>query len=362
MFIKEKFDLAGKFLKLKARLVADGRGEDRTLFKVSDINSHTVSLSFLLTIASVAAAKGLYVVIMDVGSAYLNAEMKDDVYVYLQKEVADILIKQDPSFVQYIDYKGQVLVKLKKGQYGCIESARLWYNTISAKMVALGYDINPYDGCVFTKKTERGQVTVCLYVDDIFATAESKEDLEQLIGELTEEYKALTVTRGKIHEYVGMLFEFGEKGTVHVTTEKYTDGVLEECGVETDADTSAAANLFEVDLESKLLTDKERKTFHRHVAQLLYMAVRTRSDILLPIIFLSTRVREPRAKDAMKLRRVLRYLYGTEDLGIVLGANGDGTLCVVAYCDASYGVHMDSKSHSGTFIPVGRGPIMADSV
>jgi len=162
MFIKKKVDLTGKFLKLKARLVADGRGEDRTLFKDSDINSPTVSLSSLLTIASIAAAKGLHVVTMDVGSAYLNAEMKDDVYVYLQKEVADILIKRDPSFQQYMDYKGQVLVKLNKAQYGCIESARLWYNTISAKMVALGYEINPYDGCVFTKQTQHGQVTVCL--------------------------------------------------------------------------------------------------------------------------------------------------------------------------------------------------------
>jgi hypothetical protein len=106
----------------------------------------------------------------------------------------------------------------------------------------------------------------------------------------------------------------------------------------------------------------ESERFHRNVAQLLYMAVRTRPDILLPIIFLSTRVREPTEKDNSKLRRVLRYLRGTKDLGIVLGANGDGTLRVVAYCDASYGVHMDGKSHSGTFITVGRGPIMAKSV
>ena len=39
MFIKEKFNLAGKLLKLKARLVPDGRDEDRTLFKDSDIDS-----------------------------------------------------------------------------------------------------------------------------------------------------------------------------------------------------------------------------------------------------------------------------------------------------------------------------------
>ena len=54
-----------------------------------------------------------------------------------------------------------------------------------------------------------------------------------------------------------MLFEFGDKGTVHVTMDKYTDGVLEECDVKFSADTPAAATLFDVE-ESQLLTDKER--------------------------------------------------------------------------------------------------------
>jgi len=104
MFIKEKFDLARKFLKLEARLVVNGRGEDRTLFKDSDINSSTVSLSSLLTIASVAAAKGLHVVTMDVGSAYLNAEMKEDVYVYLQKEVTSVIHPSHSTWTTRVKY------------------------------------------------------------------------------------------------------------------------------------------------------------------------------------------------------------------------------------------------------------------
>ena len=73
--------------------------------------------------------------------------MENDVYVYL----ADILLKRDPLFAHYADYRGQVLVKLKKAQYRCVESAKFWFNTMSAKMVSLGYDINPYNRCVFMK-------------------------------------------------------------------------------------------------------------------------------------------------------------------------------------------------------------------
>ena len=40
-FMKEKFDLFGKLLKLKARIVVDGRMEDRSLFKESDISAPT---------------------------------------------------------------------------------------------------------------------------------------------------------------------------------------------------------------------------------------------------------------------------------------------------------------------------------
>jgi hypothetical protein len=64
-------------------------------------------------------------------------------------------------------------------------------------------------------------------------------------------------------------------------------------------------------------------------------------------------------QDQHKLERVIRYLRGTADKGIIL--IGTEQLTILAYIDASYAVHSDMKSHSGIIIGIGRGPIWAKS-
>ena len=51
----------------------------------------------------------------------------------------------------------------------------------------------------------------------------------------------------------------------------------------------------------------------------------------------------------------------TQDLGIVLEADEE-LLNLYCYIDASFAVHQDMKSHTGTLVTLGKGPIMAKSV
>ena len=366
-FLKEKFDLFGTLIKLKARIVVDGSMEDRSFFKTSDITSPTVALSSVFSVATVAAAQGRHVVTMDVEKAYLEADMPNEVLVRLQPVLAKLLCAKDPSFTPYLDEKGSMIVRLNKAQYGCVESARLWYNTLSSFLVSQGYEMNPYDPCVFNKMGSDGkQTTVLIYVDDIMATSESSPDLKELIALLQKEYRHITVKEGGTHEYLGMLFEYLTPGVpggrVRVTMEKYTRDILEEAGVHTTADDPAASSLFDIDAESPVLASHDRELLHRTVAQLLYLATRTRPDILLATIFLTTRVGVATKEDQRKLNRVLAYLNSEPHLGIHLGATEDGTLRLQCYADASFGVHPNGKSHSGIVLSLGRGPVLTKSV
>ena len=65
--------------------------------------------------------------------------------------------------------------------------------------------------------------------------------------------------------------------------------------------------------------------------------------------------------DLAKLRRLLGYILGTKDRGIVLCIGEK--IQVRAYIDAAYGVHNDSgKSHTGCAIMLGKaGPVFAKS-
>jgi hypothetical protein len=93
----------------------------------------------------------------------------------------------------------------------------------------------------------------------------------------------------------------------------------------------------------------EKVYFHSTVAKLLYVAKRAHPDIITVVMFLSTRVQEPRQDDVSKLLRVLGYLMSTKEQKLWLWAAGD-SCDVVAYVDAAYALHHDSKSHTGVVI------------
>ena len=120
----------------------------------------------------------------------------------------------------------------------------------------------------------------------------------------------------------------------------------------------ATKDLFKIG-ESELLDIIKKEFFHSTVARLLYLAKRTRPDLLLSISYLAKRVQQPNQDDLLKLERVVKYLRGTEKMGIILEA--DKILNIVAYIDASHAVHDNHRSHSGTIITLGKGPIYQKS-
>jgi hypothetical protein len=58
--------------------------------------------------------------------------------------------------------------------------------------------------------------------------------------------------------------------------------------------------------------------------------------------------------DVEKLHRLVRYIRGTADLGVVLRP-GELGIVVRLYVDASYGMHNDGKSHTGACVVIGDG-------
>ena len=116
-----------------------------------------------------------------------------------------------------------------------------------------------------------------------------------------------------------------------------------------------------VDCNAEKLREEERKSFHATVAKCLYLASRTRPDILVAVNFLTTRVNSATTQDVKKLNRLCGYSRFLVQLGIKLGGDMVGKFKLFAYADAAYGVHSDAKSHTGLFFSFGRGPIFVKS-
>ena len=92
--------------KVKARFSVDGRAQVREDYAPDEVESPTASIAVIFTVAQIAAVENRFIMVGDVGSAYLNANMsmeKPDkiLHMYIDKNVADAIIKQDISFLRY---------------------------------------------------------------------------------------------------------------------------------------------------------------------------------------------------------------------------------------------------------------------
>jgi hypothetical protein len=65
MFLKEKYRPTGEFEKLKARLVAGGHMQDKTLY--DDLSSPTVGTSSVFTVLTIAAHENRMTAVLDIG-------------------------------------------------------------------------------------------------------------------------------------------------------------------------------------------------------------------------------------------------------------------------------------------------------
>ena len=98
VFLKEKLDSKGNFLKLKARLVAGGHLQLKDLFAPNEISSPTVSIESVFMLIALAVTQKRHFITFDVAQVYLSADMPDEVYLTLDKLTTRLLVEIDPSY------------------------------------------------------------------------------------------------------------------------------------------------------------------------------------------------------------------------------------------------------------------------
>ena len=155
MFIKHKISPQGEFLKCKARLVAGGDQQDKSLYEST--SSPTASPMAILVEAGIAAAAGKCKASIDIGGAYLNADLAPTgvtVYMTIDPFLTSGLVALDPSFAKFVKPNGSVTVRLLKALYGTVEASRLWWKLAISILVAVdAVDFKP------TSTTKTGSPT-----------------------------------------------------------------------------------------------------------------------------------------------------------------------------------------------------------
>ena len=225
-------------------------------------------------------------------------------------------------------------------------------------MEKLGFVPNPEEGCCFNRGVGDMQCTVIVYVDDLLVTCKDEETIDGVIKALKAKYFDVQEHKGVKHSYLGMSLDLSVTGVCSITMPMFIADVLKDVELGSVV-TPASSSLFVINESSPLLEETRRKRFHSKVAQLLYLGKRIRMDILTAVAFLTTRVTKATEEDDGKLLRVLKYLRGTPDIGLVL--DGREGIALEVFADASHAVHDDAKGHSGAITRIGNASVHASS-
>jgi hypothetical protein len=148
-----------------------------------------------------------------------------------------------------------------------------------------------------TNKIIKGsQFTITWHVDYIKMSHKDPKEVTKVIDWMKGIYgDNMHVSRGLVHDYLGMTIYYTTKGEVKVTMVDYIKEVLVDFPgvIDGTAPMPASEHLFDVrpDEERTFLNKEQARVFHHDVAQLLFASARSRKDIQTDVSFLTTRVK-----------------------------------------------------------------------
>jgi hypothetical protein len=210
-------------------------------------------------------------------------------------------------------------------------------------LINLKFNVSKYDKCLFYKEYKGQKCYVGVHVDDLLVVTQGKEAQEEFQKEFSLIFRDITFNSEDIISYLGMNIRKTDR--ILLDQRGYIDSLMERLDVRKKSPIPSNNDLF----KKSVGEDIDPKIYKSTVMSLMFLATRTRPDILKETIHLSS-VTDPNTGDWKKVERVLAYINQTRNMCLEFNVT---SLQPVAYIDAAYNVHDESKSHTGTIISLG---------
>ncbi|KAK9922023.1 hypothetical protein M0R45_030505 [Rubus argutus] len=214
---KTKLNENGEVDKCKARLVAKGYAQQQGI-DYNEVFAPVTRWDTIRMVLALAAHKGWSVYQLDVKSAFLHGELKEDVYV-----------QQPPGYIR----KGEEekVYKLKKALYGLKQAPCSWYSRIEAYFVKERFERCDYEHTLFVKTEEGGKrfLIVSLFVDDLIFTGNDACMFERFKSSMKIEFDMTDL--GKMKYFLGVEILQNSEG-IYLSQKKYARELLEKFGLQ----------------------------------------------------------------------------------------------------------------------------------
>nr|GEX32626.1 retrovirus-related Pol polyprotein from transposon TNT 1-94 [Tanacetum cinerariifolium] len=271
-----------------------------------------------------AAHKNMVVYQMDVKTAFLNGNLREEVYV----SQLDGFVDPDNSNHIY---------KLKIALYGLKQAPCAWYDMLSSLLISQDFSKSSVDPTLFIRKDGKELLLVQIYVDDIIFKVSTPELCDLFAKIMCSKFKMSMM--GKISFFLGLQISQSPRG-IFINQSKYALESLKKYGFEScdPVDTPMVK-------KSKLDEDKEGKAidpshYHGMIGTILYLTA-SRPDLQFSICMCIWYQARPTENHLHAVKRIFRYLRG--NVNHVLWYPKDSSIALIAFADADHAGCQDTR-------------------
>jgi hypothetical protein len=224
------------------------------------------------TLLVVASVRGWSISQLDVKNAFLNGELREDVYMH-----------PPPG---YSVPEGMVC-HIRRSLYALKQAPRPWFQRFTSVVTAAGFFASAHDTTLFVHVSPRGRTLFLLYVDDMIITGDDLEYIAFVKTCLSDQF--LMSDLGHLGYFLGIEISCTPEG-FFLSQEKYIQDLHASLTDHRTAETPIELNVHLVAIDGEPLEDP---THYRHiVGSLVYLGV-TRPDISYSVHILSQFVSAP---------------------------------------------------------------------
>ncbi|KAH9761191.1 hypothetical protein KPL70_000407 [Citrus sinensis] len=284
----------------KARLVAKCFTQKEGI-DYNEVFSPVVKHTFIRILLALVAEYVLELAQLDVKTAFLHGDLEEKIYTI-----------QPCGF--RVAGKENHVCRLIKSLYGLKQSPRQWYKRFDQFIRWQKFTRSEHDHCVYFRRLpDKAFIYLLLYVDDMLIVSKNIDEIERLKKQLASE------------------FEMKDLGSSSCPKSQEKRDYM------------------------------ARVPYASAVGSLMYAMVCTRPDISQAVSMVSRYMHDPGKSHWLTVKWILRYLYGTVDVGLLFKKDC-GQQCV-GYCDSDFAGDLDKRrSTTGYVFTLGGGPVSWRSI
>jgi hypothetical protein len=294
---------------------------------------------------ALSAQEGLHILHMDVMSAFLNGDLKDEVYVH------------QPLGFAILGKEGKVL-HLRKPLYGLRQAPRAWNAKLDSTLKGMGFMPSPHKAAIYRRGNGGSAMLVGVYVDDLVITDAKDAEVTTFKEEMKATFQMSDL--GHLSFYLGIEVHQGDSG-IRLFQTAYTKSIVELAGL---TDYNLALTLMEerLKLSRDSTTEEVDATQYRHLVGSLRFLIHTCPDLAYSVGYISRFLQRLTMEHEQAVKRIIRYVAGTLDHSLYY-PRCPREAHLVGYSDNDHAGDIDtSKSTSGVLFFLGKCLISWQSV